>query len=75
MSEESIIRKSMNNSRPFDPAVFLETAAKGRTITTHRKKEIIFSQGHVAGAVFYIRKGKVKVTVVSKQGKEAVVAI
>ena len=55
--------------------VFLETAAKGRTISTHRKKDIIFSQGNVADAVFYIKKGKVKVTVVSKQGKEAVVAI
>ena len=75
MSEESIIPKSTKNSRRFDPAVFSETAAKGRTITTHRKKEIIFSQGNVADAVFYIRKGKVKVTVVSKQGKEAVVAI
>jgi CRP/FNR family transcriptional regulator, cyclic AMP receptor protein len=75
MSEESAILKGMKNSRRFDPAVFLETAAKGRTITTHRKKEIIFSQGNVADAVFYIRRGKVKVTVVSKQGKEAVVAI
>jgi CRP/FNR family cyclic AMP-dependent transcriptional regulator len=75
MSEESIIPKSTKNSRRFDPAVFLETAAKGRTVTTHRKKEIIFSQGNVADAVFYIRKGKVKVTVVSKHGKEAVVAI
>jgi len=41
----------------------------------HRKKEIIFSQGDDANAVFYIKKGKVKVTVISKQGKEAVVAI
>ena len=55
--------------------MFLETAAKGRTISTHRKKEIIFAQGDDADAVFYIKKGKVKVTVVSKQGKEAVVAI
>jgi CRP-like cAMP-binding protein len=75
MSEESIIPKSTKNSRHFDPVVFLETVAKGRTITTHRKKEIIFTQGNVADAVFYIKKGKVKVTVVSKQGKEAVVAI
>jgi hypothetical protein len=59
----------------FDPALFFETAAKGRTISKHRKSEIIFSQGDDANAVFYIKKGKVKVTVVSKQGKEAVVAI
>src|SRR6201993_4400271 len=55
--------------------VFFETAAKGRSISTHRKREIIFSQGDDADAVFYIKKGKIKVTVVSKQGKEAVVAI
>src|SRR6202453_4363011 len=59
----------------FDPAHFFETSAKGRSISTHRKNEIIFSQGDAADAVFYIKKGKVKVTVVSKQGKEAVVAI
>src|ERR1700734_2898024 len=63
-------------ARPgFDPMLFFETAAKGRSISTHRKNEIIFSQGDAADAVFYIKKGKVKVTVVSKQGKEAVVAI
>jgi CRP-like cAMP-binding protein len=56
-------------------AAVLEIAAKGRTLLTHRKKEVIFSQGNVADAVYYIKKGKVKVTVVSKQGKEAVVAI
>ena len=62
-------------AQQFDPAVFLETAAKGRIISTHRKKQIIFAQGDDADAVIYIKKGKVKVTVVSKQGKEAVVAI
>src|SRR6478672_11146943 len=63
-------------ARPgFDPMLFFETAAKGRSISTHRKNEIIFSQGDAADAVFYIKKGKIKVTVVSKQGKEAVVAI
>ena len=59
----------------FDPAKFLETAAKGRRIVTHRKKEIIFSQGDAADAVIYIKKGNVKVCVISKDGKEAVVAI
>jgi CRP/FNR family transcriptional regulator, cyclic AMP receptor protein len=60
---------------PFDPAAFLETRAKGRVIAPHRKREIIFAQGDPADSVFYIRKGKVKLTVLSKQGKEAVVAI
>ena len=59
----------------FDPARFFETSAKGRSISTHRKNEIIFSQGDAADAVFYIKKGKIKVSVVSKQGKEAVVAL
>jgi CRP/FNR family transcriptional regulator, cyclic AMP receptor protein len=59
----------------FDPAVFLETAAKGRIVSTHSKKQVIFEQGDAADAVFYIKKGKVKVTVVSAEGKEAVVAI
>jgi CRP/FNR family cyclic AMP-dependent transcriptional regulator len=61
--------------RRFDPALFLETAAKGRVISAHPRKQVIFAQGDPADAVFYNKKGKVKVTVVSAQGKEAVVAI
>jgi CRP/FNR family transcriptional regulator, cyclic AMP receptor protein len=75
MSVRSTDTKSVGGRPRFDPALFFETAAKGRTISKHRKSEIIFSQGDNADAVFYIKKGKVKVTVVSKQGKEAVVAI
>jgi CRP/FNR family cyclic AMP-dependent transcriptional regulator len=75
MSEQSTIPKGTRGARRFDPVEFFETAAKGRPISKHRKDEIIFSQGDDADAVFYIKKGKVKVTVVSKQGKEAVVAI
>ena len=59
----------------FDPAVFLATVAIGRDISRYSKKDIIFAQGDEADAVFYIKKGKVKVAVVSKQGKEAVVAL
>jgi CRP/FNR family cyclic AMP-dependent transcriptional regulator len=59
---------------PFDPAVFLATAAVGRDISKHSKKEVIFAQGDDADAAFYIKKGKVKVAVLSKDGKEAVVA-
>jgi CRP/FNR family cyclic AMP-dependent transcriptional regulator len=59
----------------FDPAVFLKTSAKGRAISTHRKKQIIFAQGDASDAVIYIKKGKVKMTIVSEHGKEAVVAI
>lgn len=74
MSKRSTLKKK-RGTRRFDPAVFLETAAKGRSISTHRKKQVIFAQGDIADAVFYVKKGKVKVTVVSAHGKEAVVAI
>jgi CRP-like cAMP-binding protein len=60
---------------PFDPKAFLAKVGEGRSIGRHRKDQIVFSQGDLADAVFYIQKGKVKVTVVSEQGREAVVAI
>jgi CRP/FNR family cyclic AMP-dependent transcriptional regulator len=75
MSEPKKKSKTIRAKRRFDPVVFLETVAKGRIISTHPKKEIIFSQGSAADSVFYIKKGKIKVTVVSRQGREAVVAI
>jgi CRP/FNR family transcriptional regulator, cyclic AMP receptor protein len=59
----------------FDPKAFLAKAAEGRTISTYPKKSVVFSQGDAADAVFYIQSGKVKVAIVSKEGKEAVVAI
>jgi CRP/FNR family transcriptional regulator, cyclic AMP receptor protein len=68
------VRKSNRKPR-FDPKVFLDTENSGRTISKYRKDQTLFSQGSPADAVFYIRKGKVKITVVSEQGKEAVVAI
>ncbi len=67
-------RKS-GDAAPFDPANYLETVAKGRTILLHKKKGIIFKQGDDADSVIYIRSGKVKVTVLSAEGNEAVVAI
>ena len=78
MGKRRISRRKLAKSvtrRRFDPAVFLETAAKGRVISAHPKKQVIFAQGDAANAVFYVKKGKVKVTVVSKQGREAVVAV
>ncbi len=61
--------------RPFDPEVFLATVDEGRTIAIYGKNQIVFTQGDAAEAVFFVEEGKVKVTVVSDQGKEAVVAI
>jgi CRP/FNR family cyclic AMP-dependent transcriptional regulator len=66
---------SKNNSAQFDPNAFLKTAAKGRVVSTHPKKKIIFAQGEAADSVHYIQSGKVKVTVLSPEGKEAVVAV
>ena len=73
-SKRSTNRKT---ARPalFDPAVFLETTAIGRIMSTHSNKDVIFAQGDDADSVFYIRKGKVKVAIISKQGKEAVIAL
>jgi CRP/FNR family cyclic AMP-dependent transcriptional regulator len=58
-----------------DPRVFLATVNGGRSIAKYRMNQTVFSQGKPADSVFYIQKGKVKVTVVSEQGKEAVVAV
>ena len=60
---------------PFDPKVFLATVDCGRTISKYRTHQEVFSQGSPADAVFYILTGRVKITVLSEQGKEAVVAI
>jgi CRP-like cAMP-binding protein len=59
----------------FDPKDFLSKVGAGRSISTYRKNQTVFAQGDAADSVFYIQKGKIKVTVVSENGKEAVVAI
>ena len=59
----------------FDPHMFLAYIGAGRTIAVYRQHSPIFAQGDVADAVFYIQRGQVKLTVVSPQGKEAVIAI
>src|SRR4029450_2205083 len=67
--------KKTNDKALFDPEVFLATVGGGRTVSNYRKDEAVFLQGDPADAVFYIQKGKVKVTVVSERVKEAVVAV
>jgi CRP/FNR family transcriptional regulator, cyclic AMP receptor protein len=59
----------------FDPKAFLAKVGEGRSIGKYIKEQTVFSQGDPADAVFFIQKGKVKITVVSEHGKEAVVAI
>jgi CRP/FNR family cyclic AMP-dependent transcriptional regulator len=61
--------------RPFDPKEFLSKVGRGRTVADYPKNQIVYSQGAPADSVFYIQAGKVKITVLSEQGKEAVVAI
>jgi CRP/FNR family cyclic AMP-dependent transcriptional regulator len=61
--------------RQFDPGTFLATIGEGRKIVAVQKRETIFTQGDEADAVFYIQKGKVRLSVVSQAGKEATIAI
>ncbi len=63
------------SKRPIDPWSFLVKAGAGLRAEKYRKGQSIFSQGDPAGAVFYIQKGKTKLTIASEQGKEAVVAV
>jgi CRP/FNR family transcriptional regulator, cyclic AMP receptor protein len=60
---------------PFDPKEFLSKVNGGRAVSDYRKDQIVYTQGAPADSVFYIQSGKVKQTVVSEQGKEAVVAL
>jgi CRP-like cAMP-binding protein len=59
----------------FDPAVFTAIEPAGRTVSTEKKGFVAYSQGDRAAAVFYIQNGRIKITVLSEQGKEAVIAI
>jgi CRP/FNR family transcriptional regulator, cyclic AMP receptor protein len=63
------------NRAAFDPKEFLAKMGEGKTILEFRKDQIVFAQGDAADTVFYIQKGRVKVVVLSEQGKEAVVGI
>src|SRR6266480_185183 len=69
----ALVRKRAKVS--FDPKVFLAKVGEGKTIFKYLKDQVVFSQGQVADAVFYIQQGKIKLTVVSEHGKDAVVAI
>ena len=71
-TRKSLARKE---TKLFDPTFFLATVGLGRTLRRYRTKQAVFSQGDRADAVFYIRQGKVRLSVVSKQGKEATIAL
>ena len=67
--------RKVRKKTSFNPKLFLATVDGGRSVANYRKNEIVFSQGDPADAVFYVREGKIKLAVKSKQGKQAVVAI
>jgi CRP/FNR family transcriptional regulator, cyclic AMP receptor protein len=67
--------KRRKKKLPFDPKAFLSKVSRGRTVCNLRKNQVVYRQGDPANAVFYVQTGKAKVTVISKQGKEAVVAV
>ena len=70
---KAVLRKSGKAS--FDNKNFLAKVGGGKTILKCHKDEIVFSQGDVSDAIFYIQKGKIKLTVISERGKEAVVGL
>jgi CRP/FNR family cyclic AMP-dependent transcriptional regulator len=67
-------RKGKKRKRAFDPKAFLSSVNGGRTVAAYRKNQTVYRQGDPADSVFYIQTGKVKLTVISDQGKEAVIA-
>jgi CRP-like cAMP-binding protein len=70
---KAVLRK--NGKASFNPKNFLAKVGGGKTMLTCQKDEIVFSQGDVSDAIFYIQKGQIKLTVVSERGKEAVVGL
>ena len=62
-------------SLTFDPEVFLQRIGKRKSTREYKNREAIFSQGDVADAMFYVEAGDVKLTILSKRGKKAVIAI
>ena len=63
------------NQGAFDPKAFLAKVGEGKTIVEYLKDQVVFAQGDVADTIYYIQKGRLKVVVISEQGKEAVVGI
>jgi CRP-like cAMP-binding protein len=67
--------KTVRRVPPFDPKALLARVGEGKSVSSFRRKQVIFAQGDPAKAVYYLQSGRVKLTVVSKQGKEAVVGL
>ena len=68
-------RRAKKQTEVFDPQAFLTNAGIGRTVHSYKPKQAVFSQGERADAVFYLQEGRVRLSVLSKQGKEATIAL
>ena len=78
VKSKSRIPRALPGDQPiakFNAQAFLDTVGVGRFIGRYKSGEVVFLQGDPANAVFYIQKGKVQITVLSKQGKEGVIAV
>ena len=78
MERRKFARKSqgsMVGKTPFDPQMFLSIVGTGKTVSKYRKGQVVFAQGEVADTIYYLQKGRIKVVVLSEQGKEAVVGL
>ncbi len=75
MNNQSEVALRKKGKVSFDPKAFLAKVGEGKSISKYRNGQIVYSQGDTADAVFYMQSGKVKKSVVSEQGKEAVVTI
>jgi len=73
--EDSTIKTPPKIKTNFDPAAFLAKAGLGRTIVHLQKKRVVFSQGDLSDAVFYIQSGRIRLSVISRAGKEATIAL
>jgi CRP/FNR family transcriptional regulator, cyclic AMP receptor protein len=72
---EEVIEMAISESAVFDAADFLTSAGLGRRMIQVKAKGVFFSQGHPANSIYYLQKGRAKLTVVSKSGKEATITL
>ena len=75
MAAPRLIALPSKRAKSFDPKLFLTRIGKGKSTKEYQHRQTIFAQGDPADAVYYIQSGKIKLTVVSKRGKEAVIAL
>ena len=75
MLSSVVEQEFMVTKNPFDPKIFLSVVGTGKTVSKYQKGQVIFAQGDVADSIYYLQRGRVKVVVLSEQGKEAVVGL